>query len=224
MNDRFFEAMRPFEQYFAIGLVALVVIAALYFIWRSSGVLHGPTLILEDFYVSTTPNRGLFVIVAGRPQGILALILSILGLGTKVRLEVSKESVQRELTKSHLHIIDSVPLPNVASTTYGYSKQVVYLVLAIVTMILGVLGIVGIVLARGEQGGMIAAAMITVLFFFASAVLLLMYHLSTRLEIAIETNGGRYIGVRFRPSIIGSLTVDLKEAAQAVEIINSLIR
>jgi hypothetical protein len=145
-------------------------------------------------------------------------------MGTTVRFEVSKKSVQREISKGHLHVIESVPLPNVASTSYGYSKQSGYLLLAVLAIFIGFAGAVAAILIRGQQEGFIATLVGSVCILFSSLLLFLLYHLSTRLEIGIETNGGRPIGVRFKPSILGSLTVDLKEAAQAVEIINSLIR
>jgi hypothetical protein len=49
------------------------------------------------------------------------------------------------------------------------------------------------------------------------------YLLSKRLVVQVETGSGRFIGVRFKPSIIGELNVNLEEASNAVEIINTLI-
>jgi hypothetical protein len=54
-------------------------------------------------------------------------------------------------------------------------------------------------------------------------IFLAAYFLSKRLLIQVETSGGRFIGVRFKPSILGQLTVDLAAASQAVHIIDSLI-
>ena len=36
-------------------------------------------------------------------------------------------------------------------------------------------------------------------------------------------SGGRFIGLRFKPGILGRLTADLDEAAKVVQIINTLI-
>jgi hypothetical protein len=55
------------------------------------------------------------------------------------------------------------------------------------------------------------------------AIFLLAYYLSKRLLIQVETAGGRFIGVRFKPSLLGQLTVDLAAASDAVHIINTLI-
>lgn len=223
MNGRAMDFIDANQPYLIVGFLAFAMISALYLMFRGGAGINLPTLVLEDFYVSSTPRQGLFVVIAGRPVGLWALFLSILGLGMKVRFEVSKESVQREVTKGDLHIIDSVPLPNVASTTYGYSKQSIYLWLALVAFLGGLAGGAGALFMRGQEN-FVAAVAGSVCIFFSSFVLFLFYHLSARLEVAIETNGGRPIGLRFKPSIIGSLSIDLKDAAQAVEIINSLIR
>ena len=54
-------------------------------------------------------------------------------------------------------------------------------------------------------------------------ILLLAFVLSKRFLIQVETPSGRFIGVRFRASVLGHLSIDLDAAAKAVGIINSLI-
>jgi hypothetical protein len=150
--DDLLNELRPLEPYWP----ALAFLGGILGLWILYRIIRGhvelPALVLKEFYSSTTPDEGYYVIIGGRPRGILSLLLSLIGLGTKIRFEVSKDFVQCQISNWHRHIRDAVPLSNVASASFGYSKQTAYLFLAILGILLalaaGALALVSI----GQQG------------------------------------------------------------------------
>jgi hypothetical protein len=215
--------MRPDESLY-LGLGVLVVLFVILLLLRVSRVAEQlPSLTLREYRVSSTPQHGYFVVIAGRPEGLLDLVLSVIGLGVDIRFEVSKTAVQRQMERVNRHVIDSVPLQNVASTNFGFTKKLSYLVLAMLLQFAGLAGFFLTILSgiRPENaGGPIAASFGGI---FVGVIFLVAYFLSKRLLIQVETSGVRFIGVRFKPSIVGHLTVDLAAASKAVHIIDSLI-
>lgn len=180
-------------------------------------------MVLREFEISRTAQEGAYVLIAGRPEGFFSGLLSLIGLGTDIRFEVTKTAVRRDMESSSWRLIDSVPLPNISSTHFGSTKSLLYLVLSFGFLVCGTAVFVASQFGRlGEsdrQLAMIAAIGTVVIGVF----FLLAYVLSKRLVIQVETAGGRVIGVRFKPSILGRLHVDLNRAEEAGNIIDSLI-
>ncbi len=232
MNNRaleeFLAELGPYQAYWP-ALAFLAAIVVLWIIFRAIRHEELPSLILKEFYASRTADRGLHVVISGRPRGLWAFFLWLFGLGTKIRFEVSKDSVGLQISNWHFKTRDSVPINNVASTTYGYATQTAYLVLAILAMLTAIAGTVVTMIAFNDRAlrhdglaGALCCASIAASFLFVLAILF--YRSSARLDVAIETNGGRSIGVRFKRGMFGSPAVDLRDASEIVEIINSLIR
>lgn len=231
MNNRelenFFDALAPYWP-------AAAFLAGLSVLWITlRAIRHDelPSLILKEFYASTRTDRGYHVVISGRPKGILAFLLWLFGLGTKIRFEVTDDSVGFQISNWHRHIRDSLPISNVASTSYGYSKQTGYLVLGILAQLAAIAGGLMTFLAANQQAridggggpaGVLGCTSVAACFLGLFAFLL--YRSSARLEVAIETNGGRLIGVRFKRGFFGSPAVDLRDASNVIDIINLLVR
>jgi hypothetical protein len=218
---------------------ATLVALALFVLGTFLGLLRrlggAPTLVLKEYRVSRAPVEGNFVYLAGRPQGFLSFLLTLIGLGTEIRFTVSRKAVAREEERWSLfpyYAVDSVPIFNVASTHFGCSKNVFTFVVGFVCLLAAVAVAVpafqgqpdaplqALDLPRAGRDAVLAVAaglaVLGLLFCLAS-------FLSKRLEIAVETGGGRAIGVRFKPSVLGRLRVDEDALVEVVEIINSLI-
>jgi hypothetical protein len=127
--------------------------------------------------------------------------MTLIGLGTEIRFTVSNKAVERQAERRSLLCLfagAAVAVPAIQAQP-GAPLQVFNVRAgrdAVLALAIG-LGILGFVFA-------------------------LAYLLSKRLEIKVET-GGRSIGVRFEPSILGQPRVDFEELVKVVEIINSLI-
>ena len=174
-----------------------------------------------DYRISSSPHHDPLVVIAGRPDGLWAWFLSVIGLGTLVRFEVTRMAVQREITQPSRYVIDSAPINNISSTNFGSSKRMSFFVIAVILMLAGAVGLAVTFLAAIKErelgiGGSVATTVVGFLF-------LIGYLLSKRIVIQVETGGGRFIGIKFKPSVLGKMTVDSDEIAKVVRIINSLI-
>lgn len=180
-----------------------------------------PTLVLLDYRISSSSQKDPLVVIAGRPDGIWAWFLALIGLGTSIRFEVTKMAVQREISSPSRHIIDSAPINNISSTNYGSSKRLLFLVLAVILMLASAAGLaVTLIVAIKERELGIGVSVAT---FIVGFLFLIGFLLSKRIVIQVETSGGRFIGIKFKPSVLGKLTVDSDEIAKVVRIINSFI-
>jgi hypothetical protein len=226
--DDLLNDLRPLEPYWP----ALATVGGLLVLWIFFRIVRGhgelPNIVLKEFYASTTPEEDYYVVIGGRPRGIGSLLLSLIGLGTKVRFEVSKDSVQCQITNWHERIRDTVPLPNVASAGYGYSKRTAYLFLAILAILGSIAAAALALVSVGQQGGFdevaVSICSASAGGIVMSLLMFVLYYLSHRFVVAIETNGGRPIGVQFKRGMFGSPVIDLRDAAEVIDIINSLIR
>jgi hypothetical protein len=203
------------------GGLALLLLLVLLRTLTSRGEV--PSIVLREYEISRTATEGAYVLISGRPEGFLSWLLTVIGLGTDIRFEVTRTAIRRDMESNSWRLIDSVPLPNVSSTQFGSTKSLLSLVLAFAFLVCGIGGFVTSHFARfGESErqvvifGAIGCAALGVLF-------LLAYLLSKRLVVQVETAGGRLIGVRFKPSILGRLNIDLDKAEEAGNIIDSLI-
>jgi hypothetical protein len=179
-----------------------------------------PALILHEFHITQVPKDGLFVVIAGRPEGLWAAFMHLLGMGTETRFEVTKHSVRREVAGGSWYALDSVPLGNVASVSLAWSKRLFPLLLGIIIIFISLGGFLAI-LAQGES--LLFGLFLAGVFFVAGLALIVSAFLSKRLSIQVETAGGTQIGVQFKPGLLGRMNVNLDEAAGVVRIINRLM-
>jgi hypothetical protein len=116
----------------------LVGLLVLFLLVRAVSRGHNiPCVVLLEYRVSDEAEDGCYIVVAGRPEGIWAWFLSLLGLGTKIRFEVTRSAVQCEIVGANWRLIDSVPLQNVGGTRFGYSNTTFFLVLGIYLVLQG---------------------------------------------------------------------------------------
>jgi hypothetical protein len=182
-----------------------------------------PSIVLREYEISRTATEGAYVLISGRPEGFLSWLLTVIGLGTDIRFEVTRTAIRRDMESNNWRLIDSVPLPNVSSTHFGSTKSLLYLVLAVLFLFGGTGAFATSQFARVGGSERQMATLAAIAFGALGVLLLLAYLLSKRLVIQVETAGGRLIGVRFKPSILGRLHVDLDKAEEAGNIIDSLI-
>ncbi len=202
------------------GAVILASIMVSWFI--STNKERSSALILLEFIVSDRRQTEYSVNLAGRPEGLWSWLLNLFGLGTTVRFDITSTSIQRRIQTPSSLSIDAVPIKNVASVNSGYQKTALYLGIALFLTSITLMGAIALFLPQrivSEQGpilvGTIISAFLAVVFFGA-------YYFSKRLLLQVETSGGRFIGIAFRPGIVNGFDVDTHEVARIIKMIQSL--
>ena len=193
-------------------LVLLVVMLAATALRRNA---FGPTLVLRAFEIDQS-GAGAYVRIRGRADGLVAALLTALGIDTETTLMVTRERfVIRQGSISGVHVHD-VPLLRVASTSCGYYQPTWALIAAGVAILGGLLSAWG---AYGTQrltaivGGLVVAGIFVVVFV-----------LGRKIMLTVETAGGQRLGLTFKPSVIERVGVDVNRAIEAIDLISRLVQ
>jgi len=172
----------------------------------------GATLVLRRFHIAKSPHDGLYVEIVGRPEGILGWLLTTLGLDAQVTFQLTDTHISIESSGLQGKSKEIAPISNVASASVGYMKS-------IWTLIMGALAI-----ALGLYEGLVEnSAVVLVLGLVVGAVLLARYWFSNRLHVAVITNGGSVLGLRFKRSVIEGVAVDFDKCASVVDVLQGLM-
>ncbi len=179
-----------------------------------------PSIILRQFWSSRTPQKGFYLILAGRPRGLLSWMRSIVGLHRDVRFEVSTQGVRLTVNSISGLLVDFVAIDHVGSHRCGFSRQPLYILIAILTLLAGVGAFFYGQMNRQRDGAELIIGGVSILI---ALILFLAYFLSKRMEIAVETGGGRMVGVQFAPGVVeGSMYISKEEIWEVSNILQSL--
>ncbi len=201
---------------FGIGMPELIIIAVIVIyaggLGRRNGFRSsGPALVLRKFDVKESSPDGVLVEIVGRASGLKAWLLTVLGFDAETRLKVTGNDFSFKSSSLFGQIIQTAPLPNIASTHCGYSKPVGYLIASAIFIVGGFSLSMG---QYGNSGFFLIAGLVI------GGFLLIAYWLSKKMTMSFETNGGIIMGLTFRRSVIENVPVDIHKAVQAIEIIN----
>jgi hypothetical protein len=200
--------------FFAIGIGAWLLLAAPGANdKRRTNV--GPTLVIRRFGAYAQPSDGEFVSIAGREPGLVAWLLTSIGLDAEWRLIVTGQTVAFRKTSLYGEQESLVALDDIASAHCGYKKPIGLLFAAAASAVLS------IVVAAYLSG--IRATQFAVIPLFLAVVLAILYFTQKSLSVGVETKGGMVLSLNFRPSIIENVRVDIEQTRYAVRIINALI-
>jgi hypothetical protein len=175
----------------------------------------GPSLVLRRFGAHAEPCDGEFVTIVGREPGLVAWLLTALGLDAEWRLIVSGKTVAFRKTSLYGEQESLVALDDIASAHCGYKKPIGLLVAAAA---LGVLSLVAAAYLSGARTSQFALIPLVL-----AVILAILYFTQKSLSVGIETKGGMMLSLNFRPSIIENVRVDIEQTRYAVRIINALI-
>lgn len=145
--------------------------------------------------------KGLHVRIVGRKSGLLAWLLSLIGIDATTVFEVFDNRIVFKSSNLSGALTTTLPLASICRTSSGYFKPVLYLVLGVMTLPL-VLSIIG--------------AIVPILFF-------VFYFLHKSLLISIESNSGSDIAIAFKQSVIEGISVGEEDAEKVVTIVNQLL-
>ena len=206
---------------FGIGAPELIIIAIIisvvavpFMAGRRGGIsMSGPTLVLRKFNVDKLSPNGVFIEIIGRASGLTSWILTVLRFDTETTLKITKNEISFTSSSLFGQVNQLAPLSGVSSTLCGYSKPIGYLIAA------GVFIIGGIIIGLSQRNG----GPVLIFGIIIGIALIVIYALSKKIALSIETRGGRSLGLIFKRSVIENVSVDIEKALNAMEIINSKV-
>lgn len=148
-------------------------------------------------------NGPLYVKIKGRKSGLIALLLTLIGVDTTTTFEVYENRI--EFTEGSLsgRIKEMIPLSSVSNLGTGYMKPVVWMVLAIISLLL-------IVPTFGIS--ILPMLFFGFLYFFRKSMLL----------YAIPNSGSGAV-IIFKRSLIENVNISEEDAYKIIALITRLV-
>jgi hypothetical protein len=206
-----------------IGVTELIIIAVILggggMFFRSGGSIRiaGPTLVLRSFKIDETPSTTVPVDIVGRASGITAWVLTSMGFGTESSLKMTDKEVSIKTSSLFGETYQVVTLPSISSTHCGYSKPIGYLIIGVIIVIGGLLNGLRNYYGFFNQLASLLPGLII------GGIFLIAYYLSKKIFIAVETRGGKPLGLSFKRSVIENVSFDLNQALKVIHIINQKV-
>lgn len=172
-----------------------------------------PALVLKNFQVSTEDGT---LLVVGRRAGIIAWVLATVGLDVTTTLACTPTSVRFRASSLFGEEEISLAASAVASTSSGYAKPIGDLIAAVVFVIAGLYALSTMVMLGSVTGGLVVGGLCVLLAVYC----LVRYALNKRIQLSVETAGGRLFGLAFKRSIIEGVAVDIDRARAAMALLN----
>jgi hypothetical protein len=200
----------------SIGVPELLVLGVLaglasLFMRRGALAIGGPVLVLRKFEVNAAGSPA--VTIEGRPSGLVAWLLTRLGLDTLTTLTVTDHQLSFKSASLSGEIHHVVPSTEISSTHCGYSQPIWLLILGGVILLFSMLSAMNSNnAARTFVGGLLLAGVLGVSYLF-----------QRKIAISVETTGGMVMGLAFKPSAIEHVSVNLSQALQAADRINRIV-
>lgn len=190
----------------------------LYVAWvsRKDAPSLGSALVLREFQINDHATEGAVITIRGRVSGLIAWLLTLVDVDTETTLTVTTDRFSLQRASLSGRLVIQAPLASIASTQSAYYQPVWALLMA---AWFAVVGLVAAALDRGYESGakereLLGGLIIAVIF-------VVIFRLGRKIRISIETGGGNYYGVAFKPSVIEGVSVDLDTALRVAAILNS---
>lgn len=168
-------------------------------------------------------DRGHYVQVIGREQGLQASLFHLLGLETGVRLGITLERFEFSRTTLTGHRSITVPLESIASTWHGYEKPWrLASVLAACGTLLGWLpdwsaSLAGFGLPQGQP---VVGALFTAVGLLAATAV---FRSGRCLTLGFADSNGQRMSIRFHRTQLKGMTIGDEEARRTCKVVQRLI-
>lgn len=176
-------------------------------------------LVIKSWRSSTKPidQHGHFVSIVGRKGGLLAWLLSLLGVDPTTQIRVSRDRV--EFKQSSLAGTESklIPLEGICSSYYGYYKPWKE---ALTLLLVGVgfgSTVIGPLFGMSQIGALCLGALL------GTVVSVIYYVLNRTLTLGFVEQSGLINGIRFKKSVIENLEINEPQARQVCLLVQHLI-
>jgi hypothetical protein len=191
-------------------------------VWRGRGKhVPGTAIVLTKFEINEHFSGGPVLEIAGRVSGLISWVLAALRLSPEVEFTVADTAVTiRTANLSGLQYI-YIPLGKVTASVCGYQRSILAFGFALLFTLDFILSLLSGFLGsnRNESAADMGRAFG---FLVLAAIAALVYYLSKKIAIAVESMHTH--GIAFKQSILGNVSVDLDQALRATELINARIQ
>ena len=203
-----------FQLFVILGLLFVIYVG---WVSKRGAPSLGSALVLRDFQVNDHASEGAVIIIRGRVSGLVAWMLTIIGIDTETTLTVTTDRVSVQQASLSGRNVVQVPLATVASTQSAYYQPVWALLAAGYFVLVGVAGAVFFTNSyeSGSKERFILGGLIWGIIF------VVVYVLGRKIGVSVETAGGQKIGIAFKPSVIEGVSVDLDSALRVAAVMNT---
>lgn len=191
-------------------------------------------LVVERFSINPAASGEPAIRISGRYKGIVAWILTNLGMESRVELTVTdKDWTIREGSLAGM-LVACVPLKRIRATICGYQRSLLAFFLAIFFALNAVWTFLAVIpvlfrtlVVDTEADREFAASAAAVLLFItfcwlvACGIAGIAYYASKRVKLGVYV--GRVYGIVFKRSFIENKVIDLGMAEQATDLLNRLV-
>ena len=158
--------------------------------------LVGPSaLAVKELKIDHEGTNGLYVKIVGRKSGLIDWFLNLIKIDTTTVFEVFEDHIR--FTEANLsgRMTTVLPLSALSSSSSGYFKPILYLVLGVILLPLFGLGI----------------------------IFLIYYFLHKSLVVTATSHSSISAAIAFKRSVIEGIKVDQQQAEEIIRIINHLV-
>jgi hypothetical protein len=228
---------------FASGIVLLptLLLAALITYAAARGsrnkYVASTSTVLETFLINPSPSEGPAIYISGRYKGLIAWLLTNLGMETRIELTVTSKYLSLRQASLAGMKIDYIPLSRIRATICGYQQSLLAFFFAVFFSLNGLWMLLGALplLVHGisentEYGWQTTDKDTSVVLFVAFCWLLgagaamVAYHLSKRAALGVRAIGEGAVGVVFKRSLIEGQVIDLEMAEKGTALLNRLVQ
>src|SRR5580765_4269766 len=199
-------------------LIGFVFFILIYVVWASKrgAPSLGSALVLQEFQINDHATDGVVITIRGRVSGIVAWLLTIVGVDTGTTLTVTTDRFSLHRASLSGRLVVQASLASIASVQSAYYQPVWALLLA------AWFGFVGLLVAALDPGFESGAKERDVLAgLIIAAIFIVIFRLGRKIGVSIETGGGASYGVAFKPSVLEGVSVDLDTALRVAAILNT---
>ena len=175
-------------------------------------------LVLKKWHVSNleSTQENPFVDIVGRKSGILAWVLSLLGVDPTTTFTATNTGVTFHEGSLSGAALAFIPFQNVSSLSWGYFKPwKLALIVFIPTFIISYMFLILI--------GFYIVIAISISVIVGISVSLLYYFLNRLLTVAVTEMAGHTYSIRFKRSIIENVDVNAEQAEQVYKVLRVLL-
>lgn len=181
------------------------------------------SLVIKSWQADTKPidDKNNHVLITGRKAGLIGWLLSLMGIDPVTKVVVGTERL--EFSWASLSGIEYrlIPLQNIASTYYGYSKPWK----SAIVLWFSILAAGGFVTFIFEQEGALGQGLLFLGWFAAlGAVISVIYYvLNRRLTLGFVESSGVINAIAFKRSVVENVQIDQVQARNVSVIVQRCI-
>ena len=202
----------------SVGIIICTAIATKFLSLFAGG---GTSLVIKTLDIDKAKTAGVDtkVHVAGRREGLVSFLLTLVGISPTTTLNVSDTELVCRTSGILGTQIRSFSLDRIAQVVSGSKAAVEFIFCAIATGIFG-LWTWGRAIWGGGFLAIIGVPLIVALFI---ALSLLLYYLNKRFYVGVLGQGGWPVLLIFKPNVIEGVELNLDKAIELSEVIQQLV-